>query len=190
LDLKLCDIPETVERAVASAAGLGAAILTVHATGGPAMLKRAVQRAEREGTGLCIAAVTVMTSLDGADLEAIGVGPDLPGQVMRLARLAFDQGVRAFICSAADVRPLRQALGSEVTLLTPGVRSEQDVGRDDQKRVATAARAAADGADWLVVGRPIRDAADPLAAARALAHVAQAASSRAGAASPSAAPGR
>lgn len=169
LDLKLCDIPETVERAVAAACALGVEFLTVHASGGPTMLRRAAERAEKEGTGLKIAAVTVMTSLDAGDLVALGVAPDVPGHVLRLARLAFDQGVRAFVCSAVDVRAMRLALGPDVTLLTPGVRPASEVGADDQKRVATAAQAAADGADWLVVGRPIRDAADPLAAARALA---------------------
>jgi orotidine-5'-phosphate decarboxylase len=170
LDLKLCDIPETVERAVGSACALGARILTVHASGGAPMLRRAVQRAEREGTGLAIAAVTVLTSLDAEDLAQVGVAPDVGAHTLRLARLAFDQGVRTFVCSPRELRAIRAALGADVTLITPGVRATTEGARaDDQKRVATAAQAIQDGADWLVVGRPIRDAADPLAAARALA---------------------
>ena len=177
LDLKLHDIPETVERAVARASALGAKVLTVHASGGPAMLGRAVQRAAREGAGLSIAAVTVLTSLDASDLAATGVVGDVAAQVQRLARMAFDAGVRAFVCSPHEVAATRAALGPDATLITPGVRA--DAGepgvRDDQKRVATAARAVTDGADWLVIGRPIRDAKDPRAAASALREQADAA---------------
>lgn len=172
LDLKLCDIPETVERAVSRAASLGARVLTVHATGGPSMLARAVKRAASEGTGLQIAAVTVLTSLDANDLERIGVQPDVTAHVRRLARLAFDEGVRTFVCSPREVAVVRAELGPSATLITPGVRATETasdgVRADDQKRVATPARAAAEGADLLVVGRPIRDAADPLAVARAM----------------------
>jgi len=170
LDLKLCDIPETVERAVGRAAALGARVLTVHASGGPAMLARAVKRAASEGTGLAIAAVTVLTSLDAGDLERLGVSGDVTTHARRLARLAFDEGVRTFVCSPREVAAMRAELGGEATLITPGVRPTDGsaTGGDDQKRIATPARAAADGADWLVVGRPIRDAADPLAMARAM----------------------
>jgi orotidine-5'-phosphate decarboxylase len=187
LDLKLCDIPETVERAVAAAAAHGARILTVHASGGPAMLGRAVARAQSAGTGLQIAAVTVLTSLDAHDLARMGVTggearsadrseADLTlAHVRRLARLAYDEGVRAFVCSPKEVAAVRAEVGADATLITPGVRPSEGSGGDDQKRVATPARAAADGADWLVVGRPIRDAADPLAVARAMRDEAKAA---------------
>jgi orotidine-5'-phosphate decarboxylase len=174
LDLKLHDIPETVERAVARASALGASLLTIHAAGGPAMCARAAARAAKEGAGLRIAAVTVLTSLDASDLAATGVSGDVASHARRLARMAFDQGVRAFVCSPHEVKAMRAELGAEAALITPGVRasvtvgSEGGAGGDDQKRVATASRAIADGADWLVVGRPIRDAADPLAAARAI----------------------
>ncbi len=172
LDLKLHDIPETVERAVGRAAQLGARVLTVHASGGRTMLARAVKRAATEGTGLQVAAVTVLTSLDGGDLERLGVTGDVPTHVRRLARLAFDEGVRTFVCSPREVAIVRAELGAEATLITPGVRPSEPDGAaapiDDQKRVATPARAAADGANWLVVGRPIRDASDPLAVARAM----------------------
>jgi orotidine-5'-phosphate decarboxylase len=168
LDLKLCDIPETVERAVARAAALGARVLTVHASGGPAMLARAVKQAAQAGTGMQIAAVTVLTSLDEGDLGRMGIAGDVPAHVRRLARLAFEEGVRTFVCSPREVAAVRAELGKDVTLITPGVRPSSVDAGDDQKRVATPSRAAADGADWLVVGRPIRDAADPLAMARAM----------------------
>jgi orotidine-5'-phosphate decarboxylase len=167
LDLKLHDIPETVERAVARASALGARILTVHAAGGRAMVRRAVERARKEGTGLEIAAVTVLTSLDAGDLADTGVPGDVPSQVERLARLAWNEGVRTFVCSPHEAARLRAGLGTDATLITPGVRSAGDAGRDDQKRTMTAGEAVAAGARWVVVGRPIRDAADPLAAAQA-----------------------
>jgi orotidine-5'-phosphate decarboxylase len=174
LDLKLHDIPETVERAVARASALGVGMLTVHASGGRAMLRRAVERARREGAGLQIAAVTVLTSLDAGDLAALGVADsgDVGVYVERLARLAWDEGVRAFVCSPREAARLRHALGPEVTLVTPGVRSAALEGKapgpDDQKRTMSAGEAIAAGASWVVVGRPIRDAADPLAAARTI----------------------
>lgn len=177
LDLKLCDIPETVDRAVARAAALGAKMLTVHAGGGPAMLRRAAERARREGGGLEIVAVTVLTSLDAADLGAMGVGGDVATQVERLARMAWGEGVRAFVCSPHEGSKLRAALGSDAVLVTPGVRAAATGGGDDQKRTMTAGDAARAGADWVVVGRPIRDARDRLAAARAIAEEVDAARS-------------
>ena len=165
LDLKLHDIPETVERAVASACSFGVRYLTLHASGGPKMLERAVRRAEAEDPNLVLLAVTVLTSLDSGDLEAIGVQGDAPTQALRLGRLALASGVRGFVCSAAEVGTLRRELGSAVTLVTPGIRpAGGDVG--DQKRVATPAAAIRAGANVLVVGRPIRDDPDPGAAAR------------------------
>jgi orotidine-5'-phosphate decarboxylase len=180
LDLKLHDIPETVERAVAQASKLGARCVTVHASGGRAMLKRAVERAAKEGGTLAICAVTVLTSLDDDDLDDIGLdAPDARASydanysrtsavVENLARLAWDEGVRWFVCSPAEVAMLRAALGPEATLITPGVRPASSTA-GDQKRVATPEQAIADGATWVVVGRPIRDADDRLAAARAIA---------------------
>ena len=168
LDLKLHDIPETVDRAVARASALGAKMLTVHASGGRAMLRRAVERAEREGAGLQIVAVTVLTSHDDADLADIGVGATVGPQVERLARLAWEEGVRAFVCSPHEASRLRGVLGPEATLVTPGVRPAGEAGKDDQKRTLTAGEAVAAGASWVVVGRPIRDAAEPVAAANAI----------------------
>jgi orotidine-5'-phosphate decarboxylase len=167
LDLKLHDIPETVERAVASAAALGARYRTVHAAGGASMLARAAAQAARAPAPLTLLAVTVLTSLDAADLAAQAIPGTARDHVLRLARLAWNAGVRGFVCSPAEARAMREALGPEALLVTPGIRpAGAEAG--DQKRVATPATAIADGADLLVVGRPIRDAADPLAAAHAV----------------------
>jgi orotidine-5'-phosphate decarboxylase len=165
LDLKLHDIPETVERAVASAASFGVRYLTVHASGGARMLERAIRRAETEDPKLVVLAVTVLTSLDGGDLAALGVDGDAASQALRLARLARAAGVRGFVCSASEVASLRRELGAGVTLVTPGIRP---LGGDagDQKRVATPTSAIRAGSSLLVVGRPIRDDPDPGAAAR------------------------
>jgi orotidine-5'-phosphate decarboxylase len=169
LDLKLCDIPETVERAVQNAAALGVRYLTIHASGGRAMLERAVAAAARAPQPLTLLAVTMLTSLDQADLAALGVAGTPREHVLRLARLALEAGVRGFVTSAQEVAALRQALGPDVVLVTPGIRPA-GAGTGDQKRVATPAAALAAGANLLVIGRPIRDAADPLAAAEAIVH--------------------
>jgi orotidine-5'-phosphate decarboxylase len=167
LDLKLHDIPETVDRAVASAAALGVRYLTVHAAGGAEMLRRAVERAKLAPRPLTILAVTVLTSLDEGDLRAQGVEGTPSEQVLRLARGAWGAGVRGFVASPAEVRGLREALGPEALLVIPGIRPT-GAAAGDQKRIATPASAIGDGADLLVVGRPIRDAADPVAAAAAV----------------------
>jgi len=167
LDLKLHDIPETVERAVASAAAHGVRYLTLHAAGGPKMLAAAARRAERENTGLTLLAITVLTSLDGADLQATGVTMAPAEHALRLARLAHGEGIPGMVCSAHEVGALRDALGPKAVLVTPGIRP-QGGGADDQKRTGTPASAIAAGSSLLVVGRPIRDAADPAAAARAI----------------------
>jgi len=175
LDLKLHDIPETVERATARASALGARMLTVHASGGRGMLRRAVERARSEATGLEIAAVTVLTSLDAGDLSSIGISADVPSHVERLARMAWDEGVRTFVCSPREAGRLRAVLGPQAILVTPGVRAAGASHGDDQKRTMTASEAIAGGADWVVVGRPIRDAQEPLTAARAIAREVEAA---------------
>ncbi|HEV8548171.1 MAG TPA: orotidine-5'-phosphate decarboxylase [Polyangiaceae bacterium] len=166
LDLKLHDIPETVERAVASAAQFGVRYLTLHAAGGPRMLEAAAKRVARENASLTLLAVTVLTSLDDADLRAVGVSDATGPQALRLAKLAVAAGVPGLVCSAAEVRALREALGPEIVLVTPGIRLADNTKADDQKRVGTPAGAIRDGSSLLVVGRPIRDAADPAAAAR------------------------
>jgi orotidine-5'-phosphate decarboxylase len=168
LDLKLHDIPETVERAVACAAGQGVRYLTVHAAGGARMLEQAAERAQKENTGLQLLAVTLLTSLDATDLNALGVAEPPDRHVQRLARLARAAGIPGLVCSSAEVGALRQLLGPDVILVTPGIRPAGSSGGDDQKRVGTPRAAIEAGASLLVVGRPIRDAAEPKAAARAI----------------------
>ena len=164
LDLKLHDIPRTVERAVHSAARFGAELLTLHATGGKAMIAAAVQAAAQADANLKILAVTVLTSLDGKDLGDIGVSRDPATQVEALARLAIGAGAHGLVCSPQEVGRLRTALGAAPYLVTPGIRpAGGDLG--DQKRVATPAQAAKDGASALVIGRPILEAPDPRVAA-------------------------
>ena len=167
LDLKLHDIPETVERAVANACQLGVRYLTVHASGGPRMLAQAAERVRKEGVELTLLAVTVLTSLDETDLRAVGVNRSPAEQVLNLARMATSSGIRGFVCSTAEVGRLRTDLGPSVILVTPGIRPSGP-GSDDQKRVATPSLAIQSGSSLLVVGRPIRDAKDPKAAAAAI----------------------
>lgn len=165
LDLKLHDIPATVGRAAARAATLGARYLTVHAAGGPAMLQQAV--AACQDSALEIVAVTVLTSMDQSDLEQTGVADPPDVQAQRLASMAYASGIRNFVCSPSEVAKLKAALGTDAKFITPGVRPSH-AAHGDQKRVATPHDAIQNGADMLVVGRPIRDASAPLAAARSI----------------------
>ncbi len=167
LDLKLHDIPATVGRAVASAGQLGARLLTVHASGGEAMLRTAVEQAAQAPTPLQVVAVTVLTSLDDGDLQQLGIHHTTAEQALGLARIAWRAGVRAFVCSPAEASGMRDALGPEAKIITPGVRPAGGQS-GDQKRVRTPSQAIAAGADMLVVGRPIRDAGDPAAAAKSI----------------------
>jgi orotidine-5'-phosphate decarboxylase len=169
LDLKYHDIPATVAGAVRAAAGLGVFMLTVHASGGAAMLKAAAEAARAAGPGRPkVVAVTVLTSLDDADLAAVGQSGPVSAQVMRLAQLARASGVDGVVCSPHEVAALRAACGGDFLLVVPGVRPAS-AAADDQKRIATPADAVRAGADYLVIGRPIVRAPDPLAAARAIA---------------------
>jgi orotidine-5'-phosphate decarboxylase len=163
LDLKLHDIPNTVAGAARSVATLEPDILTVHATGGSAMIRAAAEALPDTR----IAAVTVLTSMAASDLDAVGLaGPPLDA-VRRLAALAVSAGARALVCSPQEVAAVRAEVGAGILLITPGVRpAGADVG--DQQRIATPEQALADGADLLVVGRPITAAADPREAAAAL----------------------
>ncbi|MBI5906391.1 MAG: orotidine-5'-phosphate decarboxylase [Deltaproteobacteria bacterium] len=166
LDLKFHDIPNTVAGAVRSAAALGCRFATVHASGGRAMLAAAAEAAK--GTGTTVLAVTVLTSLDDADLADVGFSSGSADAVQRLAGLAVASGAGGIVCSAKEVASVRARVGPAVVLVTPGVRMPgEDAG--DQKRVVTPADAIRRGADYLVVGRPITKAADPKAAARAIA---------------------
>jgi orotidine-5'-phosphate decarboxylase len=165
LDLKLHDIPATVEGAARSAAASGATLLTVHASGGTEMVRAAVRGA---GGRVRILAVTVLTSLDGAALDAIGLAGPAEAAVIRLARLAVEAGAGGLVCSPHEVAAVRAAVGPGPLLVVPGIRPAGSA-RDDQARVATPADAVRAGADVIVVGRPLRDAPDPVAAARAIA---------------------
>ena len=164
LDLKLHDIPNTVAGAVRSVARLRPRYLTVHAVGGAAMVRSAVDAAE----GITIAAVTVLTSADEATLEAVGLaGPSLDA-VRRLSVLAVGAGAGALVCSPHEVAAVRAEVGPDIVLITPGVRPAGTAAQD-QIRVATPEQALRDGADLLVIGRPITGAADPGAAAARIA---------------------
>ncbi len=165
LDLKLHDIPNTVEGAARSAAATGAKLLTVHAAGGPEMIRAAVRGA---GPGLRVLGVTVLTSLDAAALDAIGLAGPPREAVVRLAKLAVAAGAGGLVCSPQEVRAVRAAVGPDPLLVVPGIRPAGSAA-GDQARVATPAAAVADGADVIGVGRPIREAADPVAAAQRIA---------------------
>ena len=164
LDLKLHDIPHTVAGAARSVAHLAPTYLTVHATGGSAMVRAAVD----ELPGTRVTAVTVLTSLSEADLAAVGLlGPSIEA-VRRLAALAVAAGARAIVCSPQEVAAVRAEVGDAAILITPGVRPRGSA-TGDQARVATPEQALAAGADLLVIGRPITAAPDVAAAAAAIA---------------------
>ncbi len=166
LDLKFHDIPNTVAGAVRAARNLSPRFLTVHASGGPAMLEAAAAAAAQAGSERPrILAVTVMTSLDESDLQAVGQHPPVEAQVARLARLAASCGADGAVCSPLEVAGLRGLLPEGFTLMVPGVRPRW-AASGDQKRVMTPADTLALGADHLVVGRPITAAEDPAEAAR------------------------
>lgn len=166
LDLKLHDIPNTVARAVRTVAETGAELLTVHASGGPAMLAAAAEAAESVSHAPRLLAVTVLTSMDRVQLSATGVAAAPADQVLLLAEMAASAGISGFVASAEEVADLRRKLPSAI-LVIPGIRPAGSA-TGDQKRVATPAAALAGGADYLVVGRPITQAADPAAAALAI----------------------
>ena len=163
LDLKLHDIPETVTRATARAAALGAGLLTVHAAGGRAMLEGAVKAAGATR----VLAITVLTSLDDADLAQIGALGPVRDLVVKRAQLAIAAGCAGVVASPHEIAAIRAVAPPGFLIVTPGVRpAGADTG--DQKRVMTPRQARDAGADLVVVGRPLRDAADPAAAARAV----------------------
>ena len=164
LDLKLHDIPTTVAGAARSLRPLQPTLLTVHAGGGPSMVSAAAEALP----DTLIAAVTILTSLSGDDLDRLGIAGPPADAVTRLARLAVDAGARALVCSPQEVALVRAAVGPGVVLVTPGVRPA-GADANDQARVATPEQARADGADLLVIGRPITAAPDPAAAAQAIA---------------------
>lgn len=169
LDLKLHDIPTTVERAARALGRLGVSMLTVHAGGGPAMVAAAVDGLAHGHPGgggpePLVLAVTVLTSLDDGDLERMNQ-PPVAEQVVDLAALAVEAGAPGLVCAPRDLTRIRDAVGDETVLVTPGIRPAGQ-GNDDHARAATPAEAIADGASYLVVGRPVTRADDPVAAAR------------------------
>ncbi len=166
LDLKLHDIPNTVAGGVRAALPLKPAFMTIHASGGPAMMRAAAEAAAQAGAQRPkILGVTVLTSMDDADLEAVGQRTPVAEQVVRLATAAKQSGLDGVICSPNEVAAIRQACGPEFVLMVPGIRPAW-AAKGDQKRVMTPAEALAAGADHLVIGRPITGDADPAAAAR------------------------
>jgi orotidine-5'-phosphate decarboxylase len=169
LDLKLHDIPNTVAQAIAALLPLAPQFITVHACGGPAMMKAAAEAAKKGGEKRPkILAVTVLTSLDGEDLKAVGVSSGNPTeQVVRLARLARDCGMDGVVCAPTEIASLRQELGKDFILMVPGIRP-QSAAANDQKRVMTPQEAVTAGATYLVIGRPITQKLDPGAAAGAI----------------------
>jgi len=168
LDLKFHDIPNTVAAAVSAAAELGVWMVNVHASGGPKMMAaaRAALQSFGDDAPLLIA-VTVLTSMDAAELATTGVGDAPDRQVLRLAALAKDSGMDGVVCSAWETRALRTALGDDFVLVTPGIRPADAVA-DDQSRIATPQAALADGSHYLVIGRPITRSADPLTTLRVI----------------------
>jgi len=171
LDLKLHDIPNTVASAIGSLKAVQPAMLTIHAAGGRAMIaaaRQAIDGTFPDGARPLLLAVTVLTSMDTQAMHEIGVEGSVEAQVVRLGRLAMESGADGLVCSSHEIAPLRAALGEAPVLVVPGIRpAGSAVG--DQKRIMTPAQARAAGADWIVVGRPITRAADPAAAAAAIA---------------------
>jgi orotidine-5'-phosphate decarboxylase len=173
LDLKLHDIPNTVAGAVRSVGGTGASLLTIHAGGGERMMRAAAESAMSPCAPELLA-VTVLTSMDAAELAGVGVvdapmsGSIVENQVLRLARLARAAGMNGLVCSAEEVAAVRAVMGPEARLVVPGIRPSSGKGRDDQRRTATPAEAIARGASMLVVGRPISGATDPRGAAESI----------------------
>ena len=161
LDLKIHDIPNTAGQAIQACASMGAAMTTVHAAGGAAMLRACVHET------MLVLGVTVLTSLDAGALNETGVGATAREQVVRLAALAQRSGLRGVIASPQEIEAIREQCGNDFVIVTPGIRPEGSAA-DDQHRTKTPAAAVAAGADYIVVGRPITDAADPRGAARAL----------------------
>ncbi|MBP7055297.1 MAG: orotidine-5'-phosphate decarboxylase [Candidatus Omnitrophica bacterium] len=169
LDLKFHDIPTTVAKAAVSVTGLGSYMFNVHALGGYDMMKRCGDAVKTEAERLKIArpkviAVTVLTSMDQISLEKVGVGCDIKEEVIKLARLAKDAGLDGVVASPEEARMIRDDAGDDFIIVTPGVRPSW-AAADDQRRVATPKEAVDNGASFIVVGRPITAAADPVEAA-------------------------
>lgn len=156
LDLKLHDIPNTVSKSALQVADLAPMFLTVHASGGRAMINAAAQSLPATK----ITAVTVLTSLDSADLKEVGMGKDAQDLAIQLAKLSVSAGAKAIVCSPKEISQIRNAVGDQALIITPGVRPSGTLSSDDQKRTMDPKTAIEEGADYLVIGRPITKAAD------------------------------
>jgi orotidine-5'-phosphate decarboxylase len=173
LDLKLHDIPNTVQAAARQAAQLGVSMFNVHAAGGRKMMEAAIEGARegsagrRDGSRPLVLGVTVLTSLAGGDLAELGISDTPEDAVVRLASLAKQSGLDGVVASPREITALRKALGPDFAIVTPGIRPAT-ADANDQVRIATPASAIQAGASYLVVGRPITEAADPVAAADAI----------------------
>ena len=168
LDLKFHDIPNTVAQACKAAARMGVWMMNVHASGGPRMMQAAREALEGLSERPRLIAVTVLTSMGEDELRAIGIAASARQQVLLLASLAHDSGMDGVVCSAQEAPLLRPACGSDFLLVTPGIRpAGSEAG--DQTRILTPTQAIRSGADYLVIGRPITQAADPLAALESIA---------------------
>jgi len=170
LDLKFHDIPNTVKKSAIAATRLGVSIFNVHSLGGYDMMKLVSEAVRDEAARLKIEkpkviAVTILTSMDTESLKRIGVRGSAEDAVLRLARLAKEAGLEGVVASAAEIRRIRETIGKDFIIVTPGVRPTW-ASKNDQKRVTTPSDAVKDGADYIVVGRPIIEAEDPCAAAR------------------------
>ena len=156
LDLKLHDIPNTVSKSALQVADVAPMFLTVHASGGRAMINAAAQSLPATK----ITAVTVLTSLDSEDLKEVGMGKDAQDLAIQLAKLSVSAGAKAIVCSPKEISQIRNAVGDQVLIITPGVRPSGTLSSDDQKRTMDPKTAIAEGADYLVIGRPITKAVD------------------------------
>jgi orotidine-5'-phosphate decarboxylase len=162
LDLKFHDIPNTVAKAIGTAADRGVWMTHVHASGGSRMMSAARQALDSKGSDMLLIGVTVLTSMGVSDLEEVGVQGNASAQVLRLAELAKNSGLDGVVCSAQEAKLLKESLGQGFKLVTPGIRLA-DSAADDQRRIVTPADALALGSDYLVIGRPITQSTDPLA---------------------------
>ncbi|WP_188151623.1 orotidine-5'-phosphate decarboxylase [Teredinibacter waterburyi] len=168
LDLKFHDIPNTVAKAVKAAANLGVWMVNVHASGGRRMMEAAADAVAHAQRPPHLIAVTVLTSMDTADLAETGVSREPAQQVQHLAALAKQSGIQGVVCSAHEAAAMKQALGKGFVTVTPGIRPAT-AAADDQRRIMTPEQAAQSGSDYLVVGRPITQASDPTAVCEAIA---------------------
>ena len=162
LDLKFHDIPNTTAHAISAAADLGVWMANVHACGGGRMMQAAQQSLEQKGSDMLLIAVTVLTSMDQSDLQQVGISNSPSEQVLHLARLAKNSGLHGVVCSAQEASALKAGLGADFKLVTPGIRLP-DSAADDQRRIVSPEDAIALGSDYLVIGRPITQSANPLA---------------------------